>query len=212
MSDSPTAENVISVAFSEDSNAFMALTELKQLNLQGQLGLHEAAVVVRDEDGKITIRDQVGDDGLVGTASGGFLGLVIGIIGGPLGILIGGAAGMLAGSLFDMHDADETHSVLGEISASVRVGHPALLAQVTEPSREVVDVAMGVLGGEVLRRPVSDVKAEIAGAEKAHRKARHEARKELREARRKKHAADVDEKIAELKAKLHHDKQPIAAG
>lgn len=212
MSNSPSTENVISVSFPEDRSAYRALTELKQLNSQGQIGLHEAAVIVRDDGGKVTVKDQVGDDELVGTASGGIIGLLVGIIGGPLGILIGGAAGMLAGSLFDMHDADDTHSVLSDISASVRVDHPGLLAQVSEPSPEVVDVAMGVLGGEVLRRPLSDVKAEIAAAAKAHRKAKHEARKQLEEARRKKHHAEVEEKITEMKDKLRHDSHPVAAG
>jgi hypothetical protein len=50
------------------------------------------------------------------------------------------------------------------------------------------------------------VEAEIAAAEEAQRKAKKEARAHLREERKEKHKADVDAKIAELKAKLprHH--------
>ena len=39
-------------------------------------------------------------------ASGGLIGLLVGIIGGPLGMLIGGAYGMLVGSLFDIDEVD----------------------------------------------------------------------------------------------------------
>jgi ABC-type lipoprotein release transport system permease subunit len=66
------------------------------------------------------------------------LGLLLGIIGGPLGVLIGGTYGLLVGSLFDLDEAERTESVLSEISASVRPGHTALRAQVTEHSPEVV--------------------------------------------------------------------------
>src|SRR3954466_445407 len=46
------------------------LTSLKQLDTQGQMGLREAAVVVRDEDGHLDVKDQVADEGFIGTASG----------------------------------------------------------------------------------------------------------------------------------------------
>jgi len=60
---------------------------------------------------------------------------------------------------------------------TVRVGHNALLAELTEQSPEVVDTAMTRLGGRVLRRPIADIEAEIAAADKAQREAKKEARK-----------------------------------
>ena len=45
------------------------------------------------------VKSDVGEDPYVGTASGGRIGLLIGIIGGPLGMLIGGAHGPLVGSV-----------------------------------------------------------------------------------------------------------------
>ena len=110
--------NVVVVSFQDDSNAYEALTTLKQLDSQHQIELSAAAVVARGEDGHVEVKDEVGDVGVEGTATGGVVGLLIGIIGGPLGILIGGATGLLIGSLFDMEDADDTESVLSEISES----------------------------------------------------------------------------------------------
>ena len=195
--------NVIAVTFEDDSNAYEALTTLKELELQGQIGIRGAAVVSRDETGTVLDKDEVGGDSLVGTATGGIVGLLIGILGGPFGVLIGGATGLLIGSLFDGSDADETESVLAEISKSIRVGHNALLAEVSEQSPEVIDTAMTRLGGTVLRRRSDDVEAEVAAAEHAQREAKRKARKELLHVRHEKRVHQIREKLAELMAKLH---------
>jgi uncharacterized membrane protein len=197
--------NVISVAFEKDGNAYTALTALKQLDSQGQLEVEAAAVVARGDDGQIVVKDRVGSYDFAGTASGGLLGLVIGILGGPLGVLIGGTYGLLVGSLVDLDEAEESDSVLTQISASLRPGHTALLAEVTEQSPEVVDTAMAGLGGTVLRRSVYDVEAEIAAAEKAQHDAKRAAAKELRRGRRERTKQQVDAKVEQLKAKLHHE-------
>jgi uncharacterized membrane protein len=199
-----SAYNVISVSFDPDSNAYAALTALKELDSQDRLNVEAAAVVVRGDDGQIEVKDRVGSDDFAGTASGGLLGLLIGILGGPLGVLIGGTYGLMVGSLVDLDEAEETDSVLSQISASVRPGHTALLAQVTEQSPEVVDTAMAGLGGSVVRRPVYDVEAEIAAAEKAQRDAKREAARELRRGRRERSKQQVQATVEQMKAKLPH--------
>jgi uncharacterized membrane protein len=205
-------DNVIVVGFVDDERAYEGLTRLKELDAQGQIRLAEAAVVVRDEDGHVEVKDQVADERFVETASGGLVGLLVGILGGPLGVLLGGATGLAVGSLFDVADADDTDSALSEVSKTVKVGRTAVLAQVVEQSPEVIDAAMGRLSGTVVRRPVADVEAEIAAAEAAQRAAKAKARKELRAARHEKNRAAVDSKIDDLKAKLHLDKKPAATG
>lgn len=196
-------KNVVVVSFQDDSNAYEALTTLKQLDSQHQIDLSGAAVVARGEDGHVEVKDEVGDVGMAGTATGGVLGLLIGIIGGPLGILVGGATGLLIGSLFDLEDADDTESVLGDISQSVRVGHTAVVAEASEQSPEVIDAAMIQLGGNVLRRSVFQVEAEIAAAEDAQRAAKKQARKKLREQKHAQHKDEIHAKVEELKAKVH---------
>jgi uncharacterized membrane protein len=206
-----SAYNVISVSFDPDSNAYAAMTALNELESQKQLDLEEAAVVARADDGAIVVKDRVETPRFAGAVSGGLLGLVIGILGGPLGLIIGGTYGLMVGSLVDVHELEEADSVLSQISASVRPGHTALLAQVTEQSPEVVDAAMARLGGTVLRRSVEDVEAEVAAAEKAQRQAKREAARELRRGRRERSKEDVQATIERLKAKLgHHEK--TAAG
>ena len=195
--------NVIAVSFDNDHEAYHALTLLKELGSQQRVGVQEAVVVLRGEDGQLVEKDGTEPTYLAGTASGGLMGLLLGIIGGPFGVLIGGATGLMVGSLFDLADYEETDSALGAISSSVQAGHTALLAEVAEQSPEVVNATMSEVGGTVLRRPVAEVEAEIAAAEEAERKAKHEARKELIRARHDHNKATVNAKVEELKAKVH---------
>lgn len=203
--------NVAVVSFEQDSEAYEAFTSLKELDSQGQLELRAAAVVLREDDGKVTIKDEVGETYGVGIATGGFIGLLIGIIGGPLGVLIGGATGLMAGSLFDLDEEIETKSALSQISHSVKVGHTALVAEVSESRPEVLDGDMARLSGKVFRRPLHEVEAEIAAAQEAQQIAAKDARKRLHKQRHEQHQKEIDAKIAELKAKLRPHKQKTPA-
>ncbi len=213
--DSFSPDNVLVVSFGEDpendTNAYQALTDLKQLDSQGQIKIAGAAVVTRDPDDRVEVKSEVADEPYVGTASGGIIGLLVGIIGGPLGVLLGGTYGMLVGSLFDIDDVETTESVLSEISNQVHATRTAVLAQVNEQSPEVIDTAMARLGGEVMRRPVFEVEQEIAAAQDAQRKAKREAREELRKARLEKSQDDAHAKVEDLKAKLHRSEAAAAA-
>ena len=210
-----STDNVLVVTFGEnqadDTNAYQALTDLKQLDSQHQIEIAGAAAISRDLDGRVEVKSEVGNDPYLGTAGGGMVGLLVGIIGGPLGVLLGGTYGMLVGSLFDIDDVATTESVLGEISNQVHTTRTAVLAQVTEESPEVIDAAMARLGGEVSRRPVFEVEQEIAAAQEAQRKAEREASKELRKARLETSKADAHAKVEELKAKLNRTKAGTAA-
>jgi uncharacterized membrane protein len=210
MVDAYSPRNVIAVTFTEEASAYEALSRLKDLDSRGDIAVHGAAVVAREQDGTLSEKDEFGEDNYQGTAGGGLIGLLIGVLGGPLGVLIGGATGLLVGSLFDRDDDDETDSALGDISKAIRTGPPGLLADVSEPAPEAVDAVMAHLNGTVLRRSFNDVESELADAEDAQRAAKKKAREQLREARHNKQKADVDAKIAELKSKLHRRKKAPA--
>ena len=204
-------DNVLVVTFGDDPehdiNAYQALTDLRQLDSQGQIKIAGAAVVTRDTGGRVDVKSEVGNDSYVGSASGGIIGLLVGIIGGPVGMLLGGTYGALVGSLLDIDDIATTDSVLGEISNQVQPTRTAVLAHVTEQSPEVIDAAMARLGGQVMRRPVFEVEQEIAAAQEAERK----ADSELRKARLEKRKEDAHAKVEELKSQLHRTKASAAA-
>jgi uncharacterized membrane protein len=204
--------NVIAASFDPDTNAYAAMTALKELDSQERIDLRAAAVVVRRDDGQIIVKDETGSDKFVGTAGGGLIGVLVGILGGPLGVLIGGSYGLLVGSMVDAGEAMDSESVLSEISRSVKPGHTVLLAEVDEQSPEVVDAALAQLGGKAVRRSVADVEAEIAAAEKAQFDAQREADRELMRGKRERTKKDAHEKVEQLKAKLPHRQKASSAG
>ena len=163
-------KNVLAVSFGEDSKAYEALSSLKELDGQDQLDLTAAAVVARSEDGHIDTKDQVGDDEMTGTATGGVVGLIIGILGGPFGILLGGVTGLLIGSLYDLDESDATESALGDISRTVRPGKTALLAAAEDAQRAAAQAARKRLREqrqaktkEEIRAKIDELKAKLKG-------------------------------------------------
>jgi uncharacterized membrane protein len=204
-------ENVVLVTFEEESTAYQAASALKEASAEGRVELHAVAVMQRAEDGTLRVKEGDADDfpmgtwtgGIIGGTTGGIIGLTLGVMGGPLGLLLGGTGGALLGSLIDIDDADRAESVLSTMARAIEPNQTALIAHVTEPAVEVVDSEMERLGGEVVRRPVYEVEAEIAAAEEATRAAEEEAQRKLREERSAERKEKVQEKIDSLKAKLN---------
>ncbi|MGZ4411665.1 MAG: DUF1269 domain-containing protein [Gaiellaceae bacterium] len=196
-------ENVVVVQFSEPSKAYQALSVLKEADAQGRIGLESAAVAQRSAEGELTIPESADNVGLVGTASGSLIGMLIGVLGGPVGVLLGWGSGALMGGAFDIDrevTSDEALTVLGQ---AIPPKSTALIADVEEPTVEVIDAEMYILGGEVTRRPVAEVMGELEAAEEAADAAASEARRVVREQRKAEIHADVDERVGKLKEKLH---------
>ncbi|MEZ0448576.1 DUF1269 domain-containing protein [Cellulomonas sp. ICMP 17802] len=195
--------NVVVVRFVEQSKAFQALSVLKECNAQGRIGLESAALVERTEGGALHIPDGADNIGPVGVLSGSLIGSLVGVLGGPVGILLGWGAGGLIGGAFDADRLGTSEEALTVLGRSIPFGSTAIIATVTEPAVEVIDVEMGRLGGEVTRRPVGEVMAELEVADAAAEAAAAEARRTVREQRKAEHRASAEAKKAKVKEKLH---------
>jgi uncharacterized membrane protein len=195
-------ENVVVVRFSEPSRAYQALSVLKECDASGRIGLESAAIVERTPEGELSIVDGTDSFGL-GTASGSLIGMLVGVLGGPLGLLLGWGAGAMLGLAFDVGRSETSGEALVVLGRAIPPKSTAVIASVEEPALEVIDVEMTKLGGEVTRRPIAQVMDELDVAEAAADAAAHEARRALREKRKAELTASVDERVANLKEKLH---------
>jgi uncharacterized membrane protein len=196
-------ENVLVIRFPEASNAYQALSVLKQADADGRIGLRAAAIVERTPEGQLRIPDGAENVGLEGTAAGGLIGMLVGVLGGPLGMLLGSGAGAMTGGVVDITRAEKGEDALTMLGSGISPGSTGVIADVSEPAIEVVDGEMAKLSGEVTRRPVDDVMAELEAAEEATEAAAKEARKKLREQRKAEVSEKFGERVGKLKERLH---------
>jgi uncharacterized membrane protein len=168
--------NVVVATFDEESKTYQAFSEIKQAGARREVKVESLAIVRRAADGSLQTPDITGQmPG--GTFKGGLIGSLIGILGGPLGVLLGWGTGAMIGSIRDAAELRSDYSLLRALSEGMNPGNVALMGEIEEPSNEVVNGIVRRLGGEVLRRPVDEIRREIERADRARSAAEQEARR-----------------------------------
>lgn len=195
-------DNVLVIRFAESSKAYQALSVLKQADADGRIELRAGAVVERTPEGQLRIPEGADNLELEGTAAGGLIGMLVGILGGPLGMLLGWGSGAMIGGVVDLTRAERGEDALTTLGSAIPPGSAGVIADVAEPAVEVVDGQMAKLSGEVTRRPVDDVMAELEAAEEATDAAAKEARRKLREQRKAEVSEKLGERVGKLKSRL----------
>jgi uncharacterized membrane protein len=149
-----------------------------------------AAVIAKDSQGKVSVKQEAGQDPL-GTVLGFATGSLIGLLGGPVGLAVGAATGTIAGSLSDMAHLGVSDDFLAEVSQHLSPGKMAVVAEVDEDWITPLDTRMETLGGVVFRRArgefvdaqiereIAADKAEIAKLKAERDKAVGEAKAKL---------------------------------
>lgn len=89
------------VTFEDEKKAYEGSKALADLHRDGSVSVYSAAVVSRDSDGKVSVKDDL-PEGPAGTALGMMYGALVGVLGGPQGVVLGAAAGAAAGSVGDL--------------------------------------------------------------------------------------------------------------
>lgn len=207
-------DEMLVVVFDSENKAYEGSKVLQELQNEGSINLYAKAVIARDADGKVEVK-QEGDTGPVGTAVGLLTGSLIGMIGGPVGLAIGAYAGTVGGLVYDLAKAGISEDFLFEVEKSLLPGKAAVVAEVWEEWTLPVDTRMEALGGVVFRRARGDVidahierdavalDAELAELKDERDQATGDARAKLQ--------AKVDKTKARLQAKQGQIQASIGA-
>jgi len=91
--------DLVAVAFDAPEDASQALAFVEQRQKQGVLKILNAAVLVKDAAGNVTVKDTRDIDPKKGRRLGAVTGGLIGLVGGPVGVVVGALAGAGAGSV-----------------------------------------------------------------------------------------------------------------
>ena len=168
-------DNYVAVIFDSDAKAAEGLHALWNLDSNGEITVHGAAVIRRDEKGYIQVSSKKTDPG-VRTAVGIGVGALLGALAGPVGVAagvagastiavgaaagIGAATGGAVGLTADAVKATEHNEAVYETGFVMGVGQSAVIAEVSEDWATTIDDAMKALGGKVYRRPKSDLRTD----------------------------------------------------
>ena len=144
-------DRMLVIIFDDERKAYEGSKALQDLMNEGSIHLYAKAVIARDANGKVAVR-QSGDMGPVGTGVGLLTGSLIGLLGGPLGVMVGAGLGTSVGMLADLAHAGISADFLGDVERNLGPGKAAVVAEVWEEWMLPVDTRMEPLGGVVIRR------------------------------------------------------------
>ncbi|MFB6131496.1 MAG: DUF1269 domain-containing protein [Salinigranum sp.] len=146
-------KSLVVLDFESETGASDARDKLYELQKQGLITLEDAAVVVRDSDGKPKIKQA---HSLVGAAAlgGAFWGMLIGLIflAPWLGMAVGAISGAIGGKYSDIGVDDD---FIKEVGDTVEPGHSALFLLVTQVQEDRVVEELRAFDPTVLRTNLS---------------------------------------------------------
>jgi uncharacterized membrane protein len=192
---------MIVVVFDNEKKAYEGSRALKDLHTEGSITLYAGAVIAKNPDGNVTVKQEA-DEGPLGTGVGLVTGSLIGLLGGPVGVAIGATAGTFGGMLYDLEQAGVGGDFLDEVGRHLQPGKVAVVAEAYEEWVTPVDTRMAAAGGIVFRwaraevvdaqigRDAAAFEAELADLKAEHARANKEAK------------AKLQAKIDSVKAKL----------
>ena len=158
------------IVFPDEAQTYQGTRALKDLHTEGNLTLYGMAVIAKDAQGKLQVKDSV-DAGPLGTAVGALVGGLVGLIGGPVGLAAGLAGGTMLGSLVDIVNIGVAADFVTKVSDELGSGRTAIVAEIDEAWTTPLDARMEPLGGIVLRTWRADFEDEQIAREAAERKA-----------------------------------------
>jgi len=164
------------VILSKEDQAYEAVRAIKELHDEGSISLYGFAVVAKDLDGTISIKQEA-DTGPLGAAVGAIVGGLVGMLGGPIGTVVGMAGGAMIGGFGRLFNLGLGSEFVEKTSTELVPGKIAIVAEVDESWESPLDTRMKALHATVLRSWRSDIEDERMSADVARWKGEFESLK-----------------------------------
>ena len=151
--------DLIVIVYPTESKAEEVRQTLLGLQKEYVIKLGDAVIATKTDTGKIKLNQLINTTS-AGAVSGGFWGLLIGILFlNPLvGVALGSASGALGGALTDVGIND---AFMRDLSASIEPGNGALFLLVQEMTSDKVLKRIQDFGGVVLKTSLDETKEQV---------------------------------------------------
>ena len=157
MSDNPV--QLVVAAFKDEDSAKEALMELKQVQKEKLIKIENAAVLRKDERGKLHIKETRDMGGGKGAVLGGVGGAAIGLIAGPA-LVVPVAVGALVGGLAaKLRDSGFSNQRLEALGIGLQPGTSAIVAVVEHTWVAQIEEALAEAEADVI---TAEIQADIA--------------------------------------------------
>ena len=145
---------LIAITFSNEEEASQVRETLRKEERSGYLNLDDSAVVVRDADGKLHVKDELDRGVKVGAVGGSLLGLLIGgIIFPGVGLILGGLVGAGFGAL--LHKGIDK-KFIKEVEESMEPGSSAIFFISRDDRPDAAIASLRPYKGKIYSTTLSD--------------------------------------------------------
>jgi|SRR5699024_4475923 len=185
-------KRVIIMNFEMNAQAYQAFSEIKKLRSSEGLKGEQMAVVTHSKEGthQFKMEDFVDFTGTNKSSKAGMIGMLIGLLGGPLGMMLGWFGGRMIGGNQDMQEIQKAQSIFTFVGNKIDEGETGLiLIADEEDNRPINNLIMYELHGEVSRFDLEEVEEEIQKAKEVELSAKETAKKNWNE----KHSEENEE-------------------
>jgi uncharacterized membrane protein len=155
--------DIIVIAFRHPDAALQVTAQFQDLEVQHALHLIDARVVVKDQEGRLHVKDVAGHPMAVGALVGGLLGALLFNMSPVLGALAGAAAGSVVGKLTSPDLVDE--QFVADVAQALRPDSSAVFLQVDRANTDAVITALRAFRGTLIQTTVPpEVEEELKRA------------------------------------------------
>jgi uncharacterized membrane protein len=148
---------MVGMVFDDVNGAEKAMEFVQQLHGTGTIQIRNAAVLVRELDGKTSVKERHDLDARSGAVGGVVLGGILGLLAGPLGLAAGAALGAGAGAVTGrIVDRGFDDSFLKSLAERLQPGRSGILLIVQTEWAKPVQEALAGRGGFIFQQQLTD--------------------------------------------------------
>lgn len=156
------------ITYEDQSKTYEAMSKLKNLADSRTLGVKQAVIIQKDNDGtSFSIKDGLDYQSANRVFTGGIIGMIVGVLAGPLGILCGWIIGDLAGAGTNYVKAKKNNTIFDSIAQKLDNNEVGLLIYMDEVDPELLNtLIVDKLDGNIERFDYDTVKEDVDTAHK----------------------------------------------